>query len=72
MINSKVNQNLALTQNVPKYLTNLLKTRNVTVQLNTALAFESLAKRNNKLSHYLIELGAAESMIMLLKVCLML
>jgi hypothetical protein len=45
------------------------KSRKTAVQLKVALALESLSKDNLKLSRKILELGAAESMISLLKVC---
>lgn len=60
---------LALNQGVVRALINLLKTRNVTVQLKVALALESLCKNNYILQRAILDLGAAEHMINLLKVC---
>jgi hypothetical protein len=68
VINNKNNQFLALEQGVPRALTSLLKIRNVTVQFNIALALESLAKNNDILCRFLIEMGAGEGMINLLTV----
>ncbi len=69
MVDNRNNQKLALEQGVPRALINLLKTRNVTVQLKVALALESLARDNVVLQISILELGAAENMINLLKVC---
>ena len=60
---------MALDQGVTKALINLVqKSRKTAVQLKIALALESLSKDNLKLSRNILQLGAAESMISLLKV----
>lgn len=68
VLKNKSNQNLALEQGVIRSLIDLLKSRNVTVQLKVALALESLATDNLRLQKSILELNAAEHMINLLKV----
>jgi hypothetical protein len=57
-----------LKQNGVKALIDLLKTRNVNVQLKVASALEALATENLVTQLAIMEFGAVEHMISLLKV----
>ena len=59
---------MALDCNLISVFVNLLKTRNVTVQLKIAMALEAISNDNLINQDVILSLGAAEHMIHLLKV----
>ena len=58
----------ALKKDLITPLVNLLKSRNMTVQLKVALALESVALNNHQVQHAIIKLDAPIYMIRLLEV----
>ena len=62
------NQLIALQQGVIKPLVDLLKSRNMTVQLKVAMSLESLAVNNQSTQNAILALDAAFYMIKLLEV----
>lgn len=62
------NQLLALEKGVIKPLVDLLKSRNMTVQLKVSMALESVAIKNQTTQEAILKLDAASYMIRLLEV----
>ena len=66
--NNRANQLLALEQGLIQPVVELLKSRNMTVQVKAGLALESLALNNQTTQNAIIELDAVSYMIRLLEV----
>jgi hypothetical protein len=66
--NNYSNQMLALEKGVIKPLVEMLRSRNMTVQLKVAMALESLAINNQSTQDAILELDAAIFMIKLVEV----
>ena len=66
--NNYSNQNQALNYGLIKPVVDLLKSRNMTVQLKACLALESIAMNNQKCQEEILNLGAEVYMIKLLEV----